>query len=106
MRRRAIIASAAALAIACSLPALAEPAPVLGTARDSDGKPLPFGRAAYRSLETPLGTGPFKAVMEQDRGLADHTLHVPPHLGAAEPLPHIVWCIAACLNAASASADF
>lgn len=88
-----------ALALLPASAALAEPPPVLGTAVDAAGKPLPFGRPAYLPGSTPLGTGPFKAVMEQDAGLPDHTLYHPANLAAAGKLPIMVWGNGACINA-------
>ena len=42
------------------------PAPMLGLGKDADGRPLPFGVPPYFPPETPLGGGPFKAIMTTD----------------------------------------
>ena len=88
-----------ALGVLVAHSALADPAPVLGTSKDADGKPLPFGRPPYQKPDTPLGTGPFKAVMAQDPTLPDHTLYYPANIAAAGKLPIITWGNGACLNA-------
>lgn len=96
MRRLAVILS---VMVAQGGVAMAEPAPVLGKDVDADGKPLPFGRAAYVSPSTPLGSGPFKAVMAQADNLPDHTLYYPADMARAGRLPVIVWGNGACINA-------
>jgi dienelactone hydrolase len=79
--------------------ALATPAPVIGPGKDADGKPLPFGKPAYYSPATPLGSGPYKAVMAMDPSLPDHTLYYPADMTAAGRLPVITWGNGACINA-------
>jgi len=79
--------------------ALASPPPVLGTATDDAGKPLPFGRPAYQTPTTPMGSGRFKAIMAEDQSLPDHTLYFPANIAAAGKLPVIVWGNGACINA-------
>ena len=53
------------------------PAPFLSTEKDTDGKPLPFGRQPYQPPETPLGSGPYKAIMATDNTLPAHVLYYP-----------------------------
>jgi len=48
---------------------------------------------------TPLGSGPYPAVMEVDPGLPTHTLYHPADLQASGQLPVVVWGNGACWNA-------
>jgi hypothetical protein len=84
----------------------ADRAPVLSPNKDVDGKPLPFGRRPHQPNDTPLGTGPFKAIMAEDPSLPDHTLYYPANIGAAGKLPVITWGNGACLNAGNRFRDF
>jgi dienelactone hydrolase len=47
---------------------------------------------------TPIGGGPFKAVMEMDSGLPTHTLYHPADRAVGAPLPIVVWGNGACVN--------
>ena len=82
------------------------PAPVLGTDKDADGRPLPFGRRPHQPSEAPLGSGPFKAVMGEEPGLPSHTLYHPADLAKAGKLPVIAWGNGACINAGNRFRDF
>jgi hypothetical protein len=74
---------------AADAPAPLSPAPMLGLGKDADGRPLPFGVPPYFAPETPLGGGPFKAVMTTDPGLPEHVIyHIRP---TSRPRP-IVSC--------------
>jgi dienelactone hydrolase len=56
--------------------------------------------AVYQSPETPLGSGPYKAVMVSDPSLPTHTEYRPkdlPALGATK-MPVIAWGNGACVN--------
>ena len=97
--KKITIAAALTASLLQAASAVGEPAPVLRTERDVDGKPLPFGRPAYLAPSTPLGTGPYKAVMAQAEGLPDHTLYYPADMSRAGRLPVIVWSNGACINA-------
>jgi dienelactone hydrolase len=55
--------------------------------------------AASVALETPLGSGPHRAVMEVDPGLPTHTLYHPADLATAGALPVVLWGNGACANA-------
>jgi len=46
----------------------------------------------------PIGSGPYRAVMEVDASLPTHTLYHPAELGAAGKLPIVVWGNGACWN--------
>ena len=50
---------------------------------------------------TPLGSGPFKAIMEADPGLPGHTVYRPQSLAGmfGQKLPIVVWGNGACVNA-------
>lgn len=92
----------AALAVlATAAPALAQvpPAPLLSKEVDSSGRPVPFGRAPRLAPETPLGSGPRKAIMAIDDSLPAHVLYYPANLKAAGKLPVVAWGNGACINA-------
>ena len=75
------------------------PAPMLGLGKDADGRPLPFGVPPYFPPETPLGGGPFKAIMTTDPGLPEHVIYHPANLDAAGKLPIVSWGNGACMHA-------
>lgn len=75
------------------------PAPVLATSKDAQGRPLPFGMPPYFKPETPLGTGPYKAVMATDASLPEHVMYYPADIDAAGRLPIIAWGNGACIHA-------
>jgi dienelactone hydrolase len=76
------------LTIALSAPASsAEPAAV------------PSSGSAVPAPPTPLGSGPYRAIMEVEPGLPTHTVYHPADLGAAGRLPLVVWGNGACANA-------
>ena len=68
---------------------------------DSRGKPLPFGVPAYHKPDVPLGTGPYKAVMSEEKGLSAHVAYYPadPTKLGAKKLPVVVWANGSCLYA-------
>lgn len=51
---------------------------------------------------TPLGSGPYPAIMEVDPSLPTHTLYHPTDLSAAGQLPVVVWGNGACWNVGNA----
>jgi len=57
---------------------------------------------------TTSGSGPYKAVMEMDAGLSDHTIYRPEDLSALDgrKLPVVVWGNGACVNAGNAFSSF
>jgi dienelactone hydrolase len=59
--------------------------------RDSTNSDIPAA--------TPMGSGPYAALMEMDRGLPTHTLYRPVDLAKAGKLPVVVWGNGACWNA-------
>lgn len=61
-----------------------------------------------RPPETTPGSGPYKAVMEMDAGLPDHTVYRPENLSALNgaKLPIVVWGNGACVNAGNAFQSF
>jgi dienelactone hydrolase len=68
---------------------------------DSRGRPLPFGVPAYHKPDVPLGTGPHKAVMSEEKGLSAHVAYYPADLFklGAKKLPVVVWANGSCLYA-------
>lgn len=75
------------------------PTPRLGLGKDVDGRPLPFGVPPYFAPDTPLGGGPFPALMTTDPSLPEHVIYRPANLAAAGPLPVVVWGNGACMHA-------
>ena len=57
---------------------------------------------------TPMGSGPYRAIMEQDAGLPTHTVYRPSDLAAlgVEKLPIVAWGNGACRNDGSAYRAF
>jgi hypothetical protein len=54
------------------------------------------------------GSGPYKAVMEMDAGLPDHTIYRPEDLSAVKgaTLPLVIWGNGACANAGNSFSNF
>ena len=84
---------------ASSVHAAMPPAPVYSDQKDQDGKALPFGRLPWKPNDTPMGTGPYKAVMFTDPTLPGHVLYAPADLAKAGRLPVVTWGNGACINA-------
>jgi dienelactone hydrolase len=61
-----------------------------GDPRDSGNSDIP--------ATTPMGSGPYAAIMDVDRGLPTHTLYRPVELDKAGKLPVVVWGNGACWN--------
>ncbi|MDH4125835.1 MAG: alanine and proline-rich secreted protein Apa [Gammaproteobacteria bacterium] len=80
-------------------PAPLSPPPVLATDKDAQGRPIPFGPSANHSPGTPLGSGPYPAVMATDPGLPEHVFYHPVDLDAAGELGIVVWGNGGCLHA-------
>ncbi len=87
MNRKTPYASAAALALSIGAVALA----VAATAPPQSGSDVP--------ATTPIGSGPYRAVMEVAASLPTHTMYHPADLAAAGRLPVVVWGNGACANA-------
>jgi dienelactone hydrolase len=100
MRKRAWVCLTVLLMAAdASAQAPLSPAPALGLGKDADGRPLPFGVPPYFAPDTPLGSGPFKAIMTTDPGLPEHVIYYPANLDAAGKLPIVSWGNGACMHA-------
>lgn len=98
--RRACISLAILLAApSADAQAPLSPAPMLGVGKDVDGRPLPFGIPPYFPPGTPLGGGPFKAIMATDPSLPEHVIYHPANLEAAGTLPIVAWGNGACMHA-------
>jgi hypothetical protein len=80
-------------------PPLLSPAPLLGIGKDEQGRPIPFGVPPYYSPDTPLGNGPYKAVMATDPGLPEHVFYYPANIDASGKLPIISWGNGGCIHA-------
>ena len=61
-----------------------------------------------QSPGTSPGSGPYKAVMEMEAGLPDHTIYRPEDLSALNgtKLPIVVWGNGACVNVGNAFSNF
>jgi hypothetical protein len=80
-------------------PAPLSPAPLLAIGKDAQGRALPFGIPPYYTPDTPLGTGPYKAIMAADPTLPEHVMYYPAKIEAAGKLPIIAWGNGACIHA-------
>jgi dienelactone hydrolase len=87
-------------------PAPLSPAPPTGVGKDAQGRLLPYGVPAYFTPDTPLGTGPFKAIMATDPSLPEHVLYYPKDLAAAGRMPIVVWANGSCMHAGNRSRGF
>jgi dienelactone hydrolase len=76
---------------------LPTPTPAL----DRRGKPLPFGVQPYYLPDVPLGTGPFKAIMSQEKGLPEQVAYFPADLAklGTTKLPIVTWGNGSCMYA-------
>ena len=80
MKRLVLFLTAVSVAQSALSAQLVPAAPVLGSEKDADGRPLPFGRQPVEPYDKPLGTGPFKAIMATDASLPAHVLYYPKDL--------------------------
>src|SRR5262245_62101913 len=96
-RPTAVFASLLAAATVTLLAQMPTPTPAL----DRRGKPLPFGVQPYFMPDVPLGTGPYKAVRSQEKGLPEQVAYFPADLSklGAKKLPIVVWGNGACIFA-------
>ena len=91
--QRIVRFGAASMLIGVAVVSLAaNPAPVSVPPAAPAQQPLP--------PNTPLGSGPFKAIIEQDPGLPDHTIYRPADLRAlgSRKLPIVAWGNGACAD--------
>lgn len=82
------------------------PAPQTGVGKDAQGRFLPYGVPAYFPPETPLGTGPHKAIMATDPSLPEHVIYHPKELASAGRMPIVVWANGSCMHAGNRSRGF
>lgn len=99
VRACAVVGAIAIPLTATAQPAALSPAPLLGIGKDAQGRPVPFGIPPYYTPETPLGSGPYKAIMATDPTLPEHVMYYPAQLDAAGRLPIVVWGNGACIHA-------
>jgi len=97
-RDRFVFASVVVLG---SLVAAGAQTPTPTPALDRRGKPLPFGVQPYYLPDVPLGTGPYKAIMSQEKGLSEQVAYFPADLSkrGAGKLPIVAWGNGACMYA-------
>jgi len=94
-----LILVARSLAAQQSGPAPLSPAPLLAIGKDAQGRPIPFGIPPYYTPDTPLGTGPYKAIMATDPSLPEQVMYYPAKIDAAGKLPIVTWGNGACIHA-------
>lgn len=82
------------------------PPPMLGTGVDSEGRPIPFGVPPYFSPDTPLGSGPYKAIMQADASLPEHVIYYPANLAEVDSLGVVVWGNGGCVHAGNRFRSF
>lgn len=82
------------------------PAPQLAIGHDAQGRPLPFGVPPYYSHDTPLGSGPYKAIMATDPSLPEHVLYHPQDVREGGRWPIVVWANGGCLHAGNRYRSF
>lgn len=75
------------------------PPPLLGTGVDNEGRPIPFGVPPYHVPETPLGSGPYRALMEIASDLPEHVIYRPADLSEIDSLGIVVWGNGGCVHA-------
>ncbi len=80
---------------------------ILPAAR-AQAPPMPAPPPPSSPTDTPLGSGPLKAIMESDPGLPTHTLYHPVDLAAlgSTRLPVVLWAEGGCANAGNAFRHF
>lgn len=80
------------------------PTPLL----DGRGIPLPFGVQPYFKPEVPLGSGPYKAIMAEEKGLSAHVAYYPADLSklGGKKLPVLIWGNGSCLYAGNRYRSF
>ncbi len=95
-----LVAAAQPLAAQQNAPqAPLSPAPLLAIGKDAQDRAIPFGIPPYYTPDTPLGSGPYKAIMATDPSLPEHVLYYPANMDAAGKLPIISWGNGACIHA-------
>jgi dienelactone hydrolase len=81
-------------------------APAAAQTAGEASKQVPAEHAGNASKDvpatTPLGSGPYPAIMEVDPSLPTHTLYHPEDLAASGQLPVVVWGNGACWNVGNA----
>jgi len=82
------------------------PPPILGIGLDNEGRPIPFGVPPYHTPDTPLGSGPYKAIMETDSTLPEHVIYRPANLGEVDSLGIVAWGNGGCVHAGNRFRSF
>jgi dienelactone hydrolase len=77
-------------------------------ALDRRGLPLPFGVQPYYMPDVPLGTGPYKAIMAEEKGLTRQIVYSPKDLAklGTRKLPIVLWANGSCLYAGNRYRQF
>jgi len=75
---------------------------------DSRGLPLPFGVPPYFKPDVPLGTGPYKAIMSEEKGLTRQIVYYQSDLTklGTKKLPVLLWANGSCLYAGNRYRQF
>lgn len=82
------------------------PPPMLGSGLDNEGRPIPFGVPPYFSPDTPLGSGPYKAIMETAEDLPEHVIYRPVNLAEVDSLGIVAWGNGGCVHAGNRFRSF
>src|SRR5437773_11767966 len=98
---RSKLSVALIVALAASSLAVHAQKPTPTPLMDSRGLPLPFGVPPYFKPDVPLGTGPYKAIMSEEKGLTRQIVYYPSDLTklGTKKLPVLLWANGSCLYA-------
>ena len=101
-------AAALFVAIATASAILSAQQPTPTPLLDGRGLPLPYGVPAYFKPDVPLGSGPYKATLSEDKGLSAHVVYAPADLSklGARTLPVVLWANGSCLYAGNRYRQF
>jgi hypothetical protein len=104
MRTRLLVVAGLLLGCAMLTAQRPTPTPLL----DSRGLPLPFGVQPYFKPDVPLGSGPYKAIMDEDKSLSAHVAYYPADLAKLgnRKLPVLIWGNGSCLYAGNRYRSF
>ncbi len=75
---------------------------------DSRGLPLPFGAQPYFKPDVPLGSGRYRAIMAEEKGLSAHVAYYPADLAPLgnKKMPVVIWGNGSCLYAGNRYRQF
>jgi pimeloyl-ACP methyl ester carboxylesterase len=102
------VTAAVALLLFTPAPTALAQQPTPTPALDRRGLPLPFGVQPYYMPDVPLGTGPYKAIMSEEKGLTRQIVYYPKDLAklGTKKLPIVLWANGSCLYAGNRYRQF